>query len=84
MSETNEMSGTQRLFTRFVPKSWAASMEAESRQWMVKCPNCGFERSVWELGGIRWKAAGNARQRLRCPTCGQMGWHVVYKKQETI
>ena len=59
-------------------------MEAESRQWMVKCPNCGFEQSVWEMGGVRWKAAGSPRWRMKCPNCGQTGWHTVYKKQEKV
>ena len=27
-----------------------------SKQWMLKCPNCQFERSYWDAGGIRWKA----------------------------
>jgi len=75
------MSAVQRLLTRFVPKSRAASMEAESRQWMIQCPNCGFEQSVWDSGGIRWKATGTVRQRIRCPNCGRTGWHTIYKKQ---
>jgi hypothetical protein len=31
------------------------------------------------MGGIRYKAAGEARWRLRCPHCGQTGWHRVHK-----
>ena len=54
-------------------------MEAHSRAWLVQCPNCGHERSLWEIGGIRYKAAGNprTRTRLRCPSCGQSGWHRI-------
>ncbi len=26
---------------------------------MARCETCGDERSIWELGGIRWKAAGS-------------------------
>jgi DNA-directed RNA polymerase subunit RPC12/RpoP len=77
------MSRIQQLFTRFVPRSWAASMEEESRAWMVRCPHCGYERSVWDLGGIRWKASGKKRIWARCPHCGQRGWHVVYRRAET-
>jgi DNA-directed RNA polymerase subunit RPC12/RpoP len=55
-------------------------MEADSRQWMVRCPTCGFERSIWDLGGIRWKAAGNKRTFLRCPNCGHRGWHIVDRR----
>ena len=78
------MSGIQRFFVRIFPKSWAESMEAESRQWTVKCPNCGFERSIWDMGGIRWKAYGNSRNLMKCPNCGQTSWHTLYKKQPEI
>jgi len=54
-------------------------MEAESRAWMVRCP-CGFERSVWDMGGIRWKAAGKPRQYMLCQSCGKLSWHTIYRK----
>jgi hypothetical protein len=31
-------------------------METESRRWFLKCTECSFEKSYWDLGGIRWKA----------------------------
>jgi hypothetical protein len=71
-----EMSSIQRFFTAILPASWARSMEAESRAWMVRCP-CGFERSVWDMGGIRWKAAGQPRKNMRCQSCGQITWHKI-------
>ena len=74
------MNRTQRLVSRLVPRSWAASMEAESREWMVHCASCGFERSIWELGGIRWKAQGTKRTWGRCPDCGKRGWHKIYRR----
>ena len=52
-------------------------MEAESRAWMVSCPHCGFERSVWDMGGIRYKAAGTSRNSMRCPSCGKRGWNRI-------
>jgi endogenous inhibitor of DNA gyrase (YacG/DUF329 family) len=55
-------------------------MEAESRAWMVQCPHCGFERSVWETGGVRYKAAGTSRNYRRCPSCGRLGWQKIYWK----
>ena len=72
-------SSIQRLLQRLLPRRWAESMEAESRQWLVVCP-CGESHSVWELGGIRWKAAGEPRRPLRCETCGEVRWHRVTKK----
>jgi phage terminase large subunit GpA-like protein len=67
-----ERTGAQRLAT--------AAMEAESRAWMVSCPHCGFERSVWDTGGVRYKAAGTSRNYMRCPNCGKRGWNRIYWK----
>ena len=47
------LSRIQQVISRVVPAAWTASMEAESRAWMVRCRSCGYERSIWELGGIR-------------------------------
>ncbi len=52
-------------------------MERESRQWIASCQNCGHESSVWDRGGIRWKAAGEPRRRLPCASCGQTAWHTI-------
>lgn len=68
------MSFIQRFFTTVLPRRAAASMEAESRAWKARCPGCGFAKSVWEMGGIRWKAKGEPRVLLRCPGCGQRKW----------
>ncbi len=74
------MSAVQKFFQTILPKRLAEEMEDESRTSMVRCP-CGYERSIWDMGGIRWKAAGNPKRYLRCPQCGQAGWHTVYRKQ---
>ena len=76
------MSRLQRLITALVPRSWAASMEAESRAWKLRCA-CGNEQSIWELGGIRWKATGNKRVYRRCPDCGQLSWQTVEYRPAT-
>ena len=56
------MSFVQRLFTRLLPHKIAEDMEADSRAWiwMLKC-KWGYERSFWDIGGIRWKAFGNPK-----------------------
>lgn len=76
----NNLSGMQKFVKFFVPKSLFASMETESRSWMVRCSNCNHERSIWEIGGIRWGAAGNPRVKRICANCGQLHWHSIYKK----
>ena len=77
------LSRTQRLITRIAPRTWAASMEAESRAWMVRCRSCGFERSIWELGGIRWNAKGTKWTWGRCSSCDKRRWHKIYRHDQT-
>jgi len=74
-----QLSRTQRLVTRFVGPEMAAAIEAHSRAWLLCCPHCGDERSIWEIGGIRYKAVGESRNLLRCPSCGRSGWHKLHK-----
>jgi len=75
------MSWIQKFFIATLPASWAKSMEAESRRWHLKCQQCGFEKSYWESGGIRWKAKGNPLTLAKCPHCGQKSWHQTYLKE---
>lgn len=70
----------QRLFTRLMPRH-AASLEAESRRWMMTC-RCGFQRSIWDLGGIRYKASGRQRNYGYCPACKTRSWHTLIKVPE--
>ena len=74
------MSAIQSFFKAILPRSWAADMEAQSRAWKMRCP-CGCEKSVWEAGGIRWKATGNPKRRMKCPACGETTWHTVTKEK---
>jgi hypothetical protein len=76
------MSRFQRMITRLVPASWAASMEAASRQWIVRCPSCGAEQSIWDLGGIRWKATGSKLIWTRCAACGKRGWQKLEHRED--
>jgi hypothetical protein len=76
MKPKQSLSRIQRLALWLLPKRWSDSLEAESRQWLAECP-CGHACSVWELGGIRWKAAGQPRKMIRCPKCGQFRLHKI-------
>jgi YoeB-like toxin of bacterial type II toxin-antitoxin system len=74
--ETTAMSVIQKVFAAVLPRRWVEALEADSRLWMVRC-SCGFARSVWELGGIRYKATGRQLWFMRCSQCGQRSWHKV-------
>lgn len=76
------MTFIQKRLKAWLPARWAAAIEAESREWVLQCP-CGHEVSVWEAGGIRYKARGNPRKLRTCPQCGQRTWHRVIRRPTT-
>ncbi len=76
------MSGLQKFFSAIFPSAWAADMEAESRKWIQRCQECGYSVSIWDLGGIRWKATGNPRRMTRCQKCGKSNWHTITKEPD--
>lgn len=63
-----------------VPRSWAKAMEKDSRLWVLECPECGMQTSIWDLGGIRYKAYGRQWNLMRCSKCG-LKWHICKKKE---
>lgn len=77
------MSALQRLIVTVLPRSWTVGIEAESRTWMARC-TCGFERSFWETGGVRWKGAGKERRYLLCPQCGHAHFHTIFRKEDEV
>lgn len=78
----NSLSFWQGFFKAILPKSMFDEMEKESRLWMVQCSNCKYERSIWDIGGIRWKAAGDPKVLRLCPNCNQKNWHQIYRKTQ--
>jgi ribosomal protein S27E len=77
------MSHLQRFFLAIVPRGVGKAMEKESRLWMLRCPSCGHETSVWDAGGIRYLAHGQPQRRFRCLICGPQ-WHTLYKKDAPV
>jgi len=61
----------------FMSPATKAAAEAESRKWIATCPSCGSQNSIWDLGGLRYKAAGNPVRGMVCPSCRKMGMHTV-------
>ena len=72
--DDGNLSRAQRIFRRLSSPELFAAMERDSRLWKAECPHCQAQTSLWEMGGIRYKAVGEPLTRLRCPKCGQMGW----------
>ncbi len=68
----------QKAMKTILPKRWADDMEADSKSWIAHCP-CGHSISIWDLGGIRWKAKGNPRAWIKCRKCGKASFHKLIK-----
>jgi len=58
-------------------------IEAESRTWMMQCPKCGFETSIWQAGGMRYKGLGPVYRLGRCPSCEKIGMLRVYQRDDS-
>lgn len=64
-----------------LPATWVEALRVESEKWLIKCLVCGYTISVWEIGGIRYKAISRGKFTLRrCPTCGRIRIMSVIKK----
>lgn len=65
------MSLIQRLCSAVLPGRWMESIRAESEAWRIRCTGCNQSRSIWDCGGIRWKAASAGKRTIvRCSQCG--------------
>jgi len=66
------MTFIQKLVLTYLPQSWSNAIQAESESWLLRCSTCGTARSVWEMGGIRFKASSVGKMVWgRCPQCAQ-------------
>ena len=71
-----------KLIKRISP-GLASRMEQESRQWMIHCKKCGHEKSVWDAGGVRYKARGTVWRMGKCSNCGRWSMLKIYRPQAT-
>ena len=71
---------TQRIVLRLMP--WRAeAIERESREWVMTCPNCGLERSIWDIGGVRYGAKSKGKKvAVKCSGCGKRAMHPVERR----
>lgn len=75
------MTFLQQLLMAWLPATWARAIEAESQSWLLHCPTCGATRSVWDAGGIRFKAVSRGKRlRIWCPACQAWRWMSMDRK----
>lgn len=51
-----------------------ADAERHSRLWMADCKACGRSFSIWDLGGVRYRAYGRPWKYVACPYCAKRDW----------
>ncbi len=68
------------LFTSLFP-NLGKKMQEESREWIYHCNECGADFSVADIGGVRYKAAGNPKRKQKCIKCGQTSWMTLSKRK---
>lgn len=78
MIDDRSLSSMQAMLKRRTSPELFAAMQRESRLWKAECPNCRADTPLWEMGGVRYKAIGEPRKRMRCPKCGRAGWMRVH------
>ncbi len=69
----------RKIFARLTPSLYR-KIEAESRTWMMQCQKCHHEISVWDYGGMRYKALGPVWRMGRCANCRRVGMLKVYRQ----
>jgi hypothetical protein len=70
----------QRLLQRTLPARAFAAIEAGTRRWVVEC-KCGALQDFWDTGGIRYKAVGEQRMLMACPSCQKASWQKIRKRR---
>lgn len=62
------MSFIQNFVTIVLPKAWRQAIQHESQNWLLHCTACDSTHSVWDLGGICFKATSiNKKYMLAAP-----------------
>ncbi len=73
-----KLSLAQKITKFFASASLFEKMKADSMLYRFTCA-CGKETSIWEIGGIRYKAYGKPTTGVKCPHCGKFSMRKIYK-----
>lgn len=67
------------MILSLMPAGLRADAERDSRLWLTKCRRCGHVSTVWDLGGLRWRAMGKPWTGMRCIGCGKFAMQRISK-----
>lgn len=74
------MSTIQKIIKFIFPKSIFKKIEEESKKYFFRCNECGYEKSVWNAGGVRAFAKAKKKAFGICPQCKKYKFLDIIKK----
>lgn len=74
------LSFAQKIAKALTSAATFEKLKEESMRYYFVCAKCGKESNIWEIGGIRYKAAGKPLTSIMCPGCGKFGMQAILKK----
>ena len=75
-----KLSLPQKIVKFFSTASLFEKMMEDSKRYRFTC-SCGKETSIWDIGGIRYKAAGKPTTGVKCQHCGKFSMQKIYKTE---
>lgn len=75
-----KLSTIQKIIKFFSPAPLFEKMMEDSKRYRFTC-SCGKESSIWDIGGIRYKASEKTKTGVKCPHCGKFALHKIYKTE---
>lgn len=75
-----KLSTTQKIVKFFSSNTGFEKIMEESKRYRFDC-NCGKTSSIWDIGGIRYKAYGRPTTLVKCPHCGKIAMRKIYKAE---
>lgn len=73
-----KLSTVQKMVKFFSTKSKFEKIMNESKRYQFDC-NCGKTSSIWDIGGVRYKAYGKPSTLVKCPHCTKIAMRKIYK-----
>ena len=73
-----QLSTTQKIVKFFSSPSKFEKIMYESKLYRFDC-DCGQTASIWDIGGIRYKAYGKPTTMVKCPHCKKIAMRKIYK-----
>ena len=82
MQEEGGAAMIRKLLRTLMSEDSFRRVEEESRDWYFTCGTCGQEFSVWDLGGIRYRASGYPSRLVKCPMCQTKAMLKIKRRSE--